>query len=326
MLRVRTLQELFGAVEILARSTPAAGDRLAVVINAGRRGGPPPVELRSRECHMRELEHGHDSASIRRRLAAGPPVSYLRDWVYGGIDGAVTTFAIVAGTVGTDLSLRVVLVLGAANLVGDGFSMAAGDFSATKAERDEYAHLRAVEERHVDLVPEGEREEIRQIYRAKGFRGEDLERAVGVVTASRERWIDAMMAEEHGLPKALRVPWRAALGTFGAFSSLAARSPCYRSWPAPTTPLACRWRRPRWCSSGSAPPRAAGPWRAGGTRASKRWPWVSRPPALPSRSATGSRVTCEVGGRGRLRAGCECPHPASSRSFPIHPWTPPALQ
>ena len=166
---------------------------------------------------MRELEHGHDSASIRRRLAAGPPVSYLRDWVYGGIDGAVTTFAIVAGAVGADLSPRIVLVLGAANLVGDGFSMAAGDFSATKAERDEYALLRAVEERHVDLVPEGEREEVRQIYRAKGFRGEDLERAVGVVTASRERWIDAMMAEEHGLPKALRVPWRAALGTFGAF-------------------------------------------------------------------------------------------------------------
>jgi VIT1/CCC1 family predicted Fe2+/Mn2+ transporter len=166
---------------------------------------------------MRELEHGHDSASIRRRLAAGPPVSYLRDWVYGGIDGAVTTFAIVAGAVGADLSPRVVLILGVANLVGDGFSMAAGDFSATRAEREEHARLRRMEERHVDLVPEGEREEVREIYRAKDFRGEDLERAVGVVTAGRERWIDAMMAEEHGQPKALRVPWKAALGTFGAF-------------------------------------------------------------------------------------------------------------
>jgi len=136
---------------------------------------------------MRKLEHGHDSASIRRRLAAGPHVSYLRDWVYGGIDGAVTTFA---GVVGADLSSRVVLILGAANLVGDGFSMAVANFSGTRAERDEHAHLRAVEERHVDLVPEGEREEIRQIYRGKGFRGADPERAVAVITASRERWVD----------------------------------------------------------------------------------------------------------------------------------------
>jgi VIT1/CCC1 family predicted Fe2+/Mn2+ transporter len=166
---------------------------------------------------MRKLEHGHDSASVRRRLAAGPAVSYLRDWVYGGIDGAVTTFAIVAGAIGADLSSRVVLILGAANLVGDGFSMAAGNFSGTKAERDEYAHLRTVEERHVDLVPEGEREEVRQIYRGKGFHGEDLERAVSVITASREGWIDTMMAEEYGQPRVLRMPWKAVLSTFGAF-------------------------------------------------------------------------------------------------------------
>jgi VIT1/CCC1 family predicted Fe2+/Mn2+ transporter len=166
---------------------------------------------------MGELEHAHDSASIRRRLAVGPSVSHLRDWIYGGIDGAVTTFAIVAGAVGADLSSRVVLILGIANLVGDGFSMAAGNFSGTNAERDEYEHLRAMEERHVDLVPEGEREEIRQIYSAKGFRGEDLERAVGVVTNSREVWIDTMMAEEYGQPKVLRSPWKAALSTFAAF-------------------------------------------------------------------------------------------------------------
>jgi vacuolar iron transporter family protein len=166
---------------------------------------------------MRELEHDHDSVAIHRRLAAGPPISYLRDWVYGAIDGAVTTFAIVAGSVGADLSTRVVLILGAANLVGDGFSMAAGNFTGTRTEREEYARLRAMEERHVDLAPEGEREEIRQIYRAKGFDGEDLERVVDVVTADRRRWIDAMMADEHGQPLVQRDPVKAALSTFAAF-------------------------------------------------------------------------------------------------------------
>ena len=52
------------------------------------------------------LEHSHDPHEIERRLREGPRISYLRDWVYGGIDGTVTTFAIVAGAVGADLSNR----------------------------------------------------------------------------------------------------------------------------------------------------------------------------------------------------------------------------
>ncbi|MEQ9125464.1 MAG: VIT1/CCC1 transporter family protein, partial [Alphaproteobacteria bacterium] len=74
-------------------------------------------------------DHAHDAASIRDRLAAGARPSYLRDWVYGAIDGAVTTFAIVAGVVGAELSASVVLVLGAANLFADGFSMAAANYT-----------------------------------------------------------------------------------------------------------------------------------------------------------------------------------------------------
>ena len=84
------------------------------------------------------LEHGHRPDEISKRLEAGPKASYLRDWVYGGIDGAVTTFAIVAGVVGADLSSRVVLILGAANLLADGFSMAAANFSSTRTEIEEY--------------------------------------------------------------------------------------------------------------------------------------------------------------------------------------------
>jgi vacuolar iron transporter family protein len=138
--------------------------------------------------------------------------------VYGGIDGAVTTFAVVAGVVGAELSTRVVLILGAANLVADGFSMAASNYSGTKTEHEELAQLRAVEERHIDTVPDGEREEIRQIYRAKGFQGRALEQAVDVITRDRRRWVDTMLAEEYGLPKAVRAPLKAALSTFAAFS------------------------------------------------------------------------------------------------------------
>lgn len=164
------------------------------------------------------LEHGHSREQIRRRLARGPRVSYLRDLVFGGIDGAVTTFAIVAGVVGADLSPRVLLILGAANLLADGFSMAAANYSSTRTEAEEYDHVRAMEARHVDTVPDGEREEVRQILGAKGFEGEALDHAVAVITADRERWIDTMMADEHGLQPVARSPFTAGAATFAAFA------------------------------------------------------------------------------------------------------------
>ena len=163
------------------------------------------------------LEHDHSPEAIDRRLSAGPRASYVRDWVYGGIDGAVTTFAIVAGVVGADLSSGVALILGVANLVADGFSMAASNDSGTKAEHDDAERLRRIEERHIAIAPEGEREEIRQIYAAKGFTGEDLERVVAVITSDRKRWVETMLAEEYGLALAGRSPLGAAASTFSAF-------------------------------------------------------------------------------------------------------------
>jgi VIT1/CCC1 family predicted Fe2+/Mn2+ transporter len=170
-----------------------------------------------RHLDPRHLEHGHHPREIAKRLAEGPRVSYIRDWVYGGIDGTVTTFAVVAGVVGADLSTKALLILGAANLFADGFSMAAANFSGTKAESEEYEVVRRMEERHVEFAPDGEREEVRQIFRAKGFEGEALESAVNVITEKRERWIETMMTEEHGLPPISRSPGRAALTTFLAF-------------------------------------------------------------------------------------------------------------
>ena len=165
----------------------------------------------------RHLEHGHHPGEIAERLEKGPKASYLRDWVYGGIDGTVTTFAIMAGVVGADLSTGVVIVLGIANLLADGFSMAAANYSSTRTEIDEYEQVRRMEERHVDLAPEGEREEVRQIFQAKGFKGKALETAVDVITARRERWVDTMMTEEHGMPPINRSPAHSALHTFLAF-------------------------------------------------------------------------------------------------------------
>ncbi len=164
-----------------------------------------------------KLEHAHDPASIRARIAARPEALYLRDWIYGGIDGAVTTFAIVAGVAGAELSVAVILILGFANLIADGFSMAAANYSGTKAEKDEAARVLAMEHRHIAAEPDGEREEIRQIFAAKGFKGRALERAVETITADEDRWVQTMLVEEHGLAPVVRSPWTAAWVTFSAF-------------------------------------------------------------------------------------------------------------
>lgn len=163
------------------------------------------------------MEHEHTIEAIGKRLAAGPRHNYLRDWIYGGIDGSVTTFAVVTGVVGAQLSPTVILIMGFANLLADGFSMAASNFLGTKAEHDDIHRLEAIEHRHIDLAPEGEREEVRQIFARKGFVEAELDRVVELITSDRERWVQTMLSEEYGLPQKARSPWLAATATFSAF-------------------------------------------------------------------------------------------------------------
>lgn len=166
---------------------------------------------------MDELHHDHSQEAIRERLEEDNEASYLRDWIYGGIDGGITTFAIVSGVIGANFSTSVILILGAANILADGFSMAASNYTGTKAENEEFERIRAFEERQLDKDPRGERREIEEIFRAKGFEGDDLKRAADIITSNRALWVETMMVEEYGLPTTVRSPKKAALGTFIAF-------------------------------------------------------------------------------------------------------------
>lgn len=159
----------------------------------------------------------HTAEAVRDRLSEGVRPPHVGDLVYGGVDGAVTTFAVVSGVAGAGLDPAVLVVLGAANLLADGFSMAVGAFLGARTEADNRRRVRASEEEHINRVPEGEREEIRQIFGAKGFEGEVLDQIVRTVTADRELWVETMLVEEHGLPPAERSPRRAALATLAGF-------------------------------------------------------------------------------------------------------------
>ena len=158
---------------------------------------------------IQEKVHGAES-----HVAAG---QYLGEFVYGAIDGTVTTFAVVAGAAGASLSSGVVIILGFANLLADGFSMACGNFLSERTQRDYIKKERQREEWEIENVREGEVEEIREIFRKKGFKGKDLERAVQVIISDKKVWVDTMMSDELGLLESQKSPLKTAASTYFGF-------------------------------------------------------------------------------------------------------------
>lgn len=164
-----------------------------------------------------KLAHDHTPQAIAARLEHEPKAGYLREWVYGGIDGVVTTFAVVAGVAGADLPSSIILIIALAGLLGDGFSMAAGCYSGTKTEEDNYKRIHDFEHESTHTHPEGETEEIRQIFKNKGFEGKTLENVVRTIVDNRALWVETMLVEEYGLTKTDHNAWHAAFHTFIAF-------------------------------------------------------------------------------------------------------------
>ena len=169
------------------------------------------------ESRAAKPEHGHSQSEVEARIAAPNGRGHLRDVIYGAIDGAVTTFAIVAGVAGAGLSPFVIVALGIANVLADGFSMAAGNYSGTKAERDDIRRLEAVERRHLSDSPDGERREIREILRQKGLSGDVLEGATDQIASNRDAAVRLMLTDEYGLSPVEPNPMRSAFATFVAF-------------------------------------------------------------------------------------------------------------
>ena len=162
-------------------------------------------------------EHGHSPDEIAQRLSISTRIGHLKDMVYGGIDGTVTTFAIVAGVEGAGLSQGVIVALGIANILADGFSMAASNYSGTKAELDDRRRIVQIEESHIENHRSGELEELRQILEFRGLTGEVLDMATEAISQSKDKWISLMLTDEYGLTREKPDPMRAAIATFAAF-------------------------------------------------------------------------------------------------------------
>ncbi len=165
----------------------------------------------------RDLKAEHRPDKIRERISAPGGESPLSDIVLGATDGIITTFAVVAGSTGGQLSTQVVIVLGLANLIADGFSMAVSNYLGTRSRREEVEQAKEDESWQIESYPQGEYREVREIFARKGFRGPTLDRIVETITRDKEVWIDTMLEEELNLQKIVPSPRRAAFVTFLAF-------------------------------------------------------------------------------------------------------------
>lgn len=158
---------------------------------------------------------GHGKKAHEETHAAS--AKYLKSVVYGGLDGIITTFAVVAGATGASFSTAVLLVLGFANLFADGFSMAFGDYLSTKAEREYHAAEREREEWEVDTNLRGEKQEMIEIYMGRGLSKGDAERVVDIISKKKKTFVDIMMLEELGIVEDAESPLKNAAATMTSF-------------------------------------------------------------------------------------------------------------
>ena len=142
---------------------------------------------------------------------------YIKSTIYGGLDGIITTFAVVAGVAGASLSSGIVLILGFANLLADGLSMAIGDYLSTKAEVEYADSQREKEALAIREHPEVVKEHVVKLFTEKGISPADAASLESIYSKYEDVCLDVVMLEKWGLVEETESPVMNALVTFGSF-------------------------------------------------------------------------------------------------------------
>jgi VIT1/CCC1 family predicted Fe2+/Mn2+ transporter len=130
---------------------------------------------------------------------------YFKEVIYGGIDGIITTFAVVAGGTGatlssdetTQLSFLIILLFGLANLFADAASMGLGNFLSVRSEKDLYTVSRNKELQNLRDNPNDKKTETVNILLGKGFSASDAETLASTYRQNEDYWLDFMMQHKH---------------------------------------------------------------------------------------------------------------------------------
>jgi VIT1/CCC1 family predicted Fe2+/Mn2+ transporter len=124
---------------------------------------------------------------------------YIKSIVFGGLDGIITTFAVVAGAAGGGFGPDVVIVMGISSLLADALSMGVGDALSSKAEAEVAKRERDREKWELENFKEGEISEMVEIYKGKGMAEEDAELVMRVCAKYEDLFVDMMLVDELGI-------------------------------------------------------------------------------------------------------------------------------
>lgn len=137
-----------------------------------------------------------DGRRTAQEHGAHRQTNWLRDVILGGQDGLVNILGIILGVMAGSGSNTVLLSVGFAAAITESISMGAVGYTSASSERDYYEAEQAKERSETETIPDVERREIRDIYAAKGFEGDLLDRVVDTITRNRDVWVATMMSEE----------------------------------------------------------------------------------------------------------------------------------
>jgi VIT1/CCC1 family predicted Fe2+/Mn2+ transporter len=144
--------------------------------------------------------------------------NYIRDLVFGFGDGVNTSLGIVAGVGGAIITADVVILAALVGMFTGAKAMAVQNYLAVKSQRQILESEIKREEYEIETIPNKEKQEIEEIYKLKGFEGEELKKVVDKVTSNKEVWLKTMLTEELGLNlEILGNPLKGALVMFGSF-------------------------------------------------------------------------------------------------------------
>jgi len=200
---------------MVSESTPLVG--------SGSHDGPSRdlgLARNAYEANDVELsKKAHNAAAAATEEGHNSSGDMIKAVVFGGMDGILTTFAIVSGANGGGLGTLVILVLGFSSKIADALAMGLGSALSTKAEHE---HIRMEREREYweyDNYPEGEIQEMIDMYENRGMSRSDADKVIRLMADHRDFFVDVMMVEELGLqaPEDDASPWFEGFVTFCSF-------------------------------------------------------------------------------------------------------------
>jgi len=136
--------------------------------------------------------HKNELSSIGKKTT-------LSDVILGGQDGLVNVLGVILGVSAATSNQKIIIAAGMAATFAESISMAAVALTSKMADRDHYYSELAREKREIKEMPKAEEEEVRIIYKAKGFEGKILNEIVDHITSNNKQWLKFMMREEIGL-------------------------------------------------------------------------------------------------------------------------------